>query len=174
MRTKPGDQALDFTAIDYLNNEVRLKDYRSRKLLLSFYRYAGCPLCNLRLNAIIKKYLEYSSAGLSIIAFFESPRESILRYVDKQSPPFPVIPDPDRIIYQKYGVEHSIMKYLRGAFSTKLFQAMMKGFMPGKMEGIITMVPADFLIENNIVKKAYYGKNISDHMPFEDIENFLK
>ena len=174
MRIKPGDQAVDFSAADYLHNEIRLNDYRKGKLLLSFYRYAGCPLCNLRMHTIINKFPEYSKAGLSIIAFLESPRESILRYIAKQGPPFPVIPDPDLRIYKMYGVEHSILKYLRGAFSIKLVRALIKGFMPGKMEGIITLAPADFLIENNVVIKAHYGKDISDHMPLEEIENFIK
>jgi hypothetical protein len=41
------------------------------------------------------------------------------------------------------------------------------------MEGKKTLVPADFLIDDLIVKHAYYGKNISDHIPMETVMKFI-
>ncbi len=37
-----GGQAPDFTLSDILDREVRLSEYRGRKVLLSFFRYASC------------------------------------------------------------------------------------------------------------------------------------
>ena len=98
----------------------------------------------------------------------------MLQYVGKQKVPFPIIPDPKREIYKLYGVEKSWIKYVLGGMTGKMRKARNLGFKIGKMEGQLNLVPADFLIENLTIKRAYYGKNIGDHMPFEEIYNFLE
>lgn len=170
---KQGTNALDFEVLDYKGSVIKLSSFYDKKLLLSFYRYASCPLCNLRIHKLISNYEKYQVKDLVVIAFFESPAESIKKYVESQEPPFSLIPDPDRKIYKKYEVEKSLFKYIKGLLNGKLLKAALLGFLPGKMENDKTMVPADFLIENGIIKEAYYGKDISDHIPFERIEEFL-
>ncbi|MCK5140845.1 MAG: redoxin domain-containing protein, partial [Candidatus Heimdallarchaeota archaeon] len=78
MRIKEGQKAKDFTVKDIYGNEISLKDYKEKKLLLSFFRYASCPLCNLRVNQLATIFPKLDSKGLQILAFFESPKESIL------------------------------------------------------------------------------------------------
>jgi len=38
----------------------------------------------------------------------------------------------------------------------------------------VNLVPADFLIENLVIKRAYYGNNIADHLPLNEIYQFLE
>ncbi len=176
MRLKAGDSIVDFEIEDFKGNTLKLSDYKDKKVLLSFYRYAACPLCNLRIHNMIQKYPGYHTKGLEVLAFFESPKGSIIESVGKQVPPFRLIPDPARKIYKLYRVEKSVLKYIKGLLNTKLFKAALLGFKISKiskMENDKTMVPADFLIENGVIKVAYYGKDISDHLPFETIEDFL-
>lgn len=173
VRLKKGDSLIDFEIEDFKGNIFKLSDYMDKKVLLSFYRYAACPLCNLRIHSMIQKYPDYHSKGLEVFAFFESPKESISESVGKQEPPFRLIPDPARKIYKLYRVEKSIFKYILGLLNTKLIKAALLGFKIGKMENDKTMVPADFLIENGVIKVAYYGKDISDHLAFKTIEDFL-
>ncbi|NHJ38653.1 MAG: AhpC/TSA family protein [Asgard group archaeon] len=173
MRIKEGSKAYTFTVTDLNGNKFSFEEYKDGKVLLSFYRYASCPLCNLRISQLIKKYDEFKKKGLKIIAFFESPKESMLKYVGKQEVPFPLIPDPKREIYRLYGVEKSWWKYILGGMTGKMRKARKSGFKIGKMEGQINLVPADFLIENLIIKHTYYGKNIADHIPLEEILKFL-
>jgi hypothetical protein len=54
-----------------------------------------------------------------------------------------------------------------------MIKALWSGFMIGKMEGKKTLLPADFLIDDLIVKRAYYGKKISDHIPMDEIIDFI-
>ncbi|MHA2357889.1 MAG: hypothetical protein ACXABK_03880, partial [Candidatus Heimdallarchaeaceae archaeon] len=84
-----------------------------------------------------------------------------------------IIPDPQRRIYRLYGIESSLWGYLRGGISTSMIKALWSGFMIGKMEGKKTLLPADFLIDDLIVKRAYYGKKISDHIPMDEIIDFI-
>lgn len=173
MRKSAGDKVIDFEITDYDGKSVKLSEIKSPKILLSFYRYASCPLCNLRVHQMIQRYPEYRQKGLHVLAFFESSRESMAEYVGKQETPFPLIPDPERRVYKLYGIEHSLWKYIKGVFNGRLFEAIKSGFHIGKMENQKTLIPADFLIEDGVIKHAYYGKDISDHISFKTIEEFL-
>lgn len=175
MRLDKGQKAIDFKAKDIFDNEITLENYKGKKLLLSFYRYASCPLCNLRVNELIQHASIFKEKGLDMLAVFQSPRDSILEYVGKQNAPFPIIADPDRVLYKLYGVETSVIGTLKAFLRPGRFaDAMSKGFMPGKTEGDKTRIPADFIIDADLnVVKAYYGKDIGDHMPIEMIIEFL-
>jgi len=174
MRIAPGAEAISFEVEDIFGQSVRLEDFRDRKLLLSFYRYASCPLCNLRIHELTKRSAEFEKRGLSMVAFFQSPAESIRKYVSKHEAPFPIIPDPEHNVYNKYGVESSVGGFLGGMLGIDSPKAMLKGFLPGKMEGTWTLMPADFLIGPDLkVQEAFYGNKISEHLPFDKIDAFL-
>jgi peroxiredoxin len=166
---------MDFQLKDIMGNEIRLSLYR-KPVLLSFFRYASCPFCNLRVKQLSENYHEYHNSGLSIIAFFQSPIESIRKYVtEKQEIPFPIISDPEHRIYDLYGVYTSNWGYLKGVIKfITLIKAHLKGFHLGKMEGRRTLIPADFLIdESMMIIEAFYGTNISSHIDINVIENYL-
>ncbi len=173
MRIKEGQKAKDFTVKDIYGNEISLKDYKEKKLLLSFFRYASCPLCNLRVNQLTTIFPTLDSKGLQILAFFESPKESILKYVGTQDTPFPIIADPERIVYKLYGVEKSLLGYILGGISLKMLKALRMGYKIEGAEGQKTLLPADFLIDNLTVKRAYYSKRISDHLPIEELTELI-
>jgi len=156
--------------------EVSLGDYRERKLLLCFFRYGACPLCNLRMTFLIDAYPRWQAQGLDVIAIFESPAERLLETVASQAIPFSVIPDPNRALYRLYGVVPSLWGYVVGAFRFRAFRdAFKRGFRPGKGEGAITQLPAEFLIGPDLtIERAYYGKDIGDHLPLEEIDAWLE
>jgi peroxiredoxin len=177
MKLQAGQTAKDFQIEDIHGNPVRLADYAGKKLMLSFYRYASCPLCNLRVHELIRHYPEWRTRGLHMLAFFQSPAESIRRYVGRQQAPFPIVADPVHSVYRLYGVEPSWAGFGR-AMLFKLpmaFESVVgKGFLPGRMEGDKAMIPADFLIGPDlVVRRAFYGKDIGDHLPIRDVEDFL-
>jgi len=93
MRLQAGQAAPDFLRPDIGGISIRLCDYRGRYLLLSFYRYASCPFCNLRVHELLQRLPEFEKRGLSLVAVFQSAREGIIDHVGKQQPPFPIIPD---------------------------------------------------------------------------------
>ena len=178
MRLLAGQPARDFQVMDIHGNPVRLNGYAGKKLMLSFYRYASCPLCNLRVHDLIRRQPDFRARGLHMLAVFQSPGESIRIYVGKQLMPFPVVADPAHSLYRLYGVEASWAGFGK-AMLFKLpmvFEAVIgNGFLPGRMEGDKAMIPADFLIGPDlVVRYAFYGKDIGDHMPIRDVEDFLK
>lgn len=175
MKLVAGDQAPTFVLSDLGDQPVNLAAYRGRKVLLSFYRYASCPFCNLRVHELTQRAPGWQAQGLDLIAVFQSPRESILEYAGSHPRPFPIVADPQRELYRRYGVEGSWSGFLKAGLQVgKMASALHKGFLPGRMEGDINMVPADFLIdEAGNIRVAYYGRDISDHFPVEQIEACL-
>ncbi|MES2919430.1 MAG: peroxiredoxin-like family protein [Pseudomonadota bacterium] len=176
MKLSPGAPAPIFSLPDLHGQATGLQQYRGRKLLLSFYRYASCPFCNLRVHQLSQLAPAWQARGLDLVAVFQSPRESILEHAGKEARPFAILPDPGRGLYRAYGVEGSWGGFLKGSLQVgKLTAALKQGFLPGKMEGDINMVPADFIIgEDGRVLVAYYGRDISDHLPVEVIEQHLR
>jgi thioredoxin-dependent peroxiredoxin len=175
-RLQEGDQAPGFSARDLNGSDVALTDYRGRKLLLAFFRYGACPLCNLRMTFLVDAYPRWETNGLDVVAVFESPAERLLETVASQPIPFPVIPDPERALYRLYGVVPSLWGYVVGAFRIRAFRdAFKRGFRPGKGEGAITQLPAEFLIGPDLtIERAYYGKDIGDHLPLEEIDAWVE
>ena len=173
MRLKPGTIAPKFSVSDILGEKHSPEKYLGQKWMLSFFRYASCPACNLRIHELTKVYDELQEKGFSILAVFESPKDSILEYVGKNKLPFPIIPDPERNLYKLYGVASSWLGYIMGA--PTVMKAIWNGFLPGKMEGDKAIVPADFLINpDGTIHTAYYGKNIGDHLLMNNIRSFIK
>ena len=167
------DKAIDFIVSDYLNNQVTLSDYKGKKILLSFFRGAACPFCNMRVRELINNYSKFEEKGIVIIAFFASTKEEINEYAGKQKAPFAIIPDPTLKFYTKYGVEQSKWGMLKTMLKPlKMLKMMQSGFFNLKSGKDKPIVPADFLIdENQMILKTYYGKDFGDHMSIEDILN---
>jgi peroxiredoxin len=56
---------------------------RGRKVLLAFSRNSACALCNLRIRHFIRRYEEWRSQGLEVVAVFESREASLSLHVGR-------------------------------------------------------------------------------------------
>jgi peroxiredoxin Q/BCP len=170
----PGQTAPPFRGATYEGGTITLEDFRGGKVWLGFYRYASCPLCNFRIHHITQRHAEYDSAGLTVIAVFQSSAESMAKYVAGQEPPFVLVSDPEEATYAQFGVRSSKLGFLAPTNVAGLARAASVGFLPGRMEGTIDRVPADFLIdEAGVIQDVFYGKTIADHIGFDRVDAFL-
>jgi hypothetical protein len=165
---------------DVYGRRIELSNYRGRAVLVSFYRAAVCPLCNLRLAHLIRRYPAYQRAGLEVIAFFESSLERVHQYLDRQRAPFPIIADRERVVYTQYGLESSMFGALRALVarlpmyreaaelkigSSTLFENV------ARMDGHSGRMPGDFLVgPDGRIRFAYYANDAGDFALFRDIE----
>lgn len=164
-----------FSKKSFGDEVINLESYRGQKVWLAFFRYASCPLCNLRINEMIKRHKELETSGLKIISVFQSPQSSVEKYVAKQDLPFPLICDPDQELYQLYGVKGSYAGLVSFGVVHNLAKASKRGFFPGIPDGPLNTIPADFLIdESGEIVTSFHGKDIGDHIPFELVEKFLR
>lgn len=173
-RIKTNQSAIHFRTTDYLDNTVTLNQYKGKRLLLSFFRDASCPFCNLRVRELIVNYPELQKRNIHILAFFASTKNTILKYTGKQQAPFPLIPDPSLFVYKSYGVEESFRAKLKTMGKpNKVLKAVKSEFFNFRAFNEKNIIPADFMIdENQKVIKAYYGKDFGDHIPLEELLNW--
>ena len=86
----------------------------------------------------------------------------------KRLMPIHFVADPQNVLYNKYGVEKSMLKVMRSLANgllakvkegTKLFNK------PMKQDGAMSRIPAEFLVdERGKLKVAHYGKFVGDHL----------
>ncbi|MBX7147382.1 MAG: redoxin domain-containing protein, partial [Alphaproteobacteria bacterium] len=168
-----------FKTLDIFNNPIHLENFRGKKILLSFFRNAACALCNLQIHDLIQRYPIYKAKGLEILAVFESSQENMLKYVGRQDVPFPLIADPEGVLYKLYNVENSEIKINHSMNLPKVQQrvsvAEEKGFsLIPEAESNFYRMPADFLInvEGRIII-AHYAYDLVDHLSQDEIEKIL-
>ena len=165
------DTAPHFIGKDINGKNINLNDYKGQKVLLSFFRVATCPFCNMAVQELIRGHEELEKKGIKVIAFFASTSEEINKYAGKQNPTFPIVADPEFKIYKQYGVQVSFGGMMKTMINpVKIYKAMTSGFFNLKSMKDKPIVPADFLIDaNQTVINAHYGKDFGDHIPVSEI-----
>jgi thioredoxin-dependent peroxiredoxin len=175
MKLSVGQPAPVFITKDIWGNEFNLAEIKSQKMLITFFRYAECALCNLRISEVVRFQDNLKRNNIKFIAIFQSPDISLRESVaSKHQFDFTIISDPDRELYNLYDVKPSWLKLfqtLNIKAIKSVFQAAKLGFKPGgKVEGAFHQIPADFVInENKTIEIAHYGNSVVDHLPLKDI-----
>lgn len=176
-KVKEQQTAPVFTTTDVNGKTVNLADLKGRKVLLTFYRNVGCPICNLRFHEIQEQAAHFQSKGLVVLAVYESSAENMKTYLDGENPYAVLIPNPDQSLYRLYDIERSTGKVFKSLFHGAIGKAKAGKKLyktPMKQDGNANTIGGDFLIdENGVVKTAYYGKFIGDHLSLERINAFL-
>ena len=177
MRLKPGDAAIPFSAETIEGKTISLKDFAGKPLLLMFYRYASCPMCNLRIRDFAQHYPRLHERGLEVVAFFHSPARNIRANARKRHIPFHLVADPKFKVYQSYRIETSWPRFFLSMLLPSFYVDWMRAMRYGIWGGVdwqMGKMPADFLIgpEGRILK-VHYGREIGDHLPVTEVEAAL-
>jgi peroxiredoxin len=170
-----GQPASDFETTDIYGEAVRLRNFRGRRLMLAFFRFAACPYCNLRVHELMSKASLWQE-HLPIIAVFQSPAETLLKHRNLQNFPARIVADPEMRLFHLYEGELSTTKFITGHLfhAPQWVQGVQKGaFDAGTTLGELRLVPAEMLIdEQGIIQRAYYGRDVTDHLPLRDVTRF--
>jgi len=113
MKMVIGQDAPDFNLTD-INN------LKGKRVLLTFYRFASCPFCNLRLHNIIKEVEKYGT-DFEVVAVFDSKLNNLRKYATRHQSPFPILADEDNSIHRLYHIEHSIWGVIKGITRPQIF-----------------------------------------------------
>ena len=176
MKIKVGDKLDEIELPDTNGNMFKLSSTKGKKVLLTFYRIAGCSFCNLRLMEFNKKSDEFGEDFVHI-GIFHSPTDNLNRTMKKHGKlPFKILADEHFKYFEKYEVERSMGKvFLAMLFkSHKIFPAIFKGFIPMPIKGFFDIAVTDvFINEKGKVADVFYAKKDSaDHFPFEKVKAF--
>lgn len=181
MRVKPGD-TIDPDEVHTIKGAtVALPDPES-VVHLQFRRFAGCPICNVHLQTIIKRHDEIAAVGIREVVLFHSTPEEFAEYVDDM--PFDLVADPDRTLYRRFGVETSIRSVVDLRSMTPVLKGLKDPALRGKLrlkDGLHTAngghmgLPADILIgRDGTVIAAKYGKHAGDQWSVDELLEHAK
>jgi peroxiredoxin len=177
MRLQPGDEAPLFSAETIDGRNISLQEFVGKPLLLMFYRYASCPMCNLRIRDFAQHYPGLHEHGLEVVAFFHSPARSIRANAGKRHIPFHLVADPKFKVYQSYGIETSWLRFVLSMFLPSFYVDWIRAMRHGIWGGVdwqMGKMPADFLIgPDGYIVKVHYGREIGDHLPVQEVETTL-
>jgi thioredoxin-dependent peroxiredoxin len=168
--------APSFSCKDIDGKTVKLQDFTGKKILLSFHRNVGCPICNLRFHELEQESEYFRKQGLIVISIYESSAENMTKYLTGLHPYSLMIPDPAEKLYNLFSLDKSTGKLIKGIFHGALRKAVLGNKLqnqPVKQDGNLNRIGADFLIdENGIIHTAYYGEHLGDHLPLNRIKEF--
>jgi peroxiredoxin Q/BCP len=181
MKLEPNLKAPIFVLKDVFGRMIDLNTYSDKRILIGFFRHAGCPFCNLRVHALTKLHGELKVKGLEMIFFFESKESVLLRSTfHKEVSPIPLISDPQKKWYDSYGLEKSaaisakshLLDFVQTAFKAYRAGVPIHGMADGES---INTIPAEFLIDKNLViKKVHYAKGLNDRIGIDVVKRFAE
>lgn len=141
---------------------------------LQFRRFAGCPICNLHLQSVVRRYDEITAAGIREVVFFHSPADELRSHTDGL--PFVAVADPGKRYYRQFGVEEG----RRALLDPRAWPAIARGLsataigrfrppaltQPGGRLGL----PADLLVgTDGTVLAAKYGTHADDQWSVDEL-----
>ena len=175
MRLKPPQATPTLPLSDIDGRPIRIGD--GRKLLLSVFREAACPFCNVRVYELTHDHDDLRARGLDIVAIFHSDERDVRRFIARQPRPFRMVADPEGRAHAAFGAERSGFGKVR-AMLLRL-PALVKGLrLLGRVPGARrsgALMPADFLIDGaGRIVATHYGRDAGDHMPMARILRFAE
>lgn len=113
-----GNKAPEILGRDQNGNEIRLSDYKGKKLVLYFYPKdltSGCTqqACNLRDN-----YKELQEAGYEVLGVSVDNEAQHRKFIERQQLPFSLIADTEHALVEAFGVWGEKKMYGRTYFGT--------------------------------------------------------
>ena len=170
-----GDPAPQFflPAID--GSIFNMADMKGKRVILTFFRFSSCPLCNMRIRRIIQRWDEFSEDTV-MVAVFDAKIGELQKRMKKHNAPFIVVADETYEQFASNGVKKSFFKFMWGAMRSPLtlLQATLRGYVPLTMSiSKLSTIPVDILIDEagNVVE-AHYCKDTADHLPLEKMIAF--
>ena len=146
-----GDKAPEILGKDEQGRDIRLEDYKGRKLVLYFYPKDNTSGCTAEACSLRDGYNQLQGAGYEVVGVSKDSAASHQKFKEKHSLPFPLIAD----------IDHSLLEAM-GAWGEKT--------MYGKK--VTGTIRTTFVInEDGIIEKIFAGKQVNTKNHAEQILN---
>jgi len=135
---KTGDKAPDFIGTDQTGKMIDSNSLLGKKIVLYFYPKDDTPGCTAEACNLRDNHADLLKKGYIVIGVSPDNLKSHQKFTEKYQLPFPLIPDPDKLIIKSYGVwgpKKFMGKSYDGVYRTT-FVIDEKGF----VENVITQV----------------------------------
>lgn len=98
-----GDKAPDFLGVDESGREIRVSDYRGRRLVVYFYPKDSTPGCTAEACSLRDGMDELVAAGYAVVGISADSAASHARFKEKQQLNFPLVADVEKSTIQAFG-----------------------------------------------------------------------
>ena len=98
-----GDMAPEVLGRDEQGREIRLSDYRGRKLVLYFYPKDNTSGCTAEACSLRDHHKELQEAGYEVVGVSKDSAASHQKFKEKHELPFPLIADVDHTLLEAMG-----------------------------------------------------------------------
>lgn len=165
---KIGEKAPDFTLPNAFGRPVRLFDkLKDGPVVLSFYRGAWCPYCNLQLHALHTSLPHFARHGAQLVAVTPQKPDKSLEQVEKDGYPFDILSDLDGSVMRAYRLHFEVPEELSDVYKRNfgLDLAEYNG-----QDRYVLPVPGTYVIDTGgIVRAAYADTDYKQRMEPKDI-----
>ena len=96
--------APEFALQNQNGDEIRLEDFRGKKLVLYFYPKDNTPGCSRQAAAFAAEYDAIRALGAEVVGVSKDSVASHVRFAEKYSLPFTLLSDPELSAIQAYDV----------------------------------------------------------------------
>jgi peroxiredoxin Q/BCP len=138
MELNIGDKAPDFKAKDQDGKEIKLSDFKGKKVVLYFYPKDNTPGCTAQACNLRDNYEELQKQGYVVLGVSQDSEKSHQKFIEKQNLPFPLIADEDHTVHNLYGTWGEKKMYGKTYMGTLRTTFVIDG--DGKIEDIIQKV----------------------------------
>lgn len=108
-----GDKAPNFKALNQKGELVKLSDFKGKKLILFFYPKDSTSTCTVEACNLRDNYQELLDAGFVLLGVSPDSAKSHQKFIDKNSLPFDLLVDEEKLMVNDYGVWAEKMLYGR-------------------------------------------------------------
>jgi len=101
---KSGDKAPEFSSVDQNGNQIKLSDYKGKKVILYFYPKDNTSGCTAEACSLRDGYEQLANLGFEVIGVSPDNEKSHQNFIKKFDLPFKLIADTDQAVANSYGV----------------------------------------------------------------------
>ena len=99
-----GDKAPELLGTDQDGKEIKLSDYKGKKIVLYFYPKDSTPGCTSQACSLRDNYELMQKRGYAVIGVSVQDEKSHKKFIEKYNLPFPLIADVDKTLNETFGV----------------------------------------------------------------------
>ena len=104
IKLKVGDMAPDFSGEIETGEQIRLSDYRGKKVILFFYPKDDSPGCTKEACNLRDNYKVLQKEGFEILGISPDKVAKHQKFINKYEFQFSLVADPERQIIESYGL----------------------------------------------------------------------
>jgi peroxiredoxin Q/BCP len=139
---KEGDKAPDFKAKDQDGRDVKLSDFKGKRVVLYFYPKDDTPGCTKEACSFRDADDVFNAKGIKVLGVSTDDEKSHQKFISKYQLPFDLLADTDKKIVEAYGVWGEKSMYGKKYMGT---------------------VRKTFLIDNGKIVKIFDKVNVAEH-----------